>query len=557
MGGFSVNIPTGRAVARGVALALAAALAVPVTAAVPAQAATTASITIADPGAVVAGGVTLAGAVSRSNSPGDTTSVLIAMDASGSSRTPNGKDCNGDGRADPVGPQSPDDDDLNNDTAFGDLLDCEIGAAIALNGSLAASPVPNVQVGLMAFDENPALADLDPGPADVRFVAPATAGEPGETMLQTVAKSVLREKIRKYTERELPGENTNFNNAVLGAIGAFTGQPAGPKYVLFLSDGESAVSQETIDHLKASGVQLRTFAVDGAAGCEAASSLSELAGATGETCTNVDNPRNLAASLVSGISAVTVTVGGVTANATVDAVGGWKAAFRLGAGTFTATARATLANGATAQTTRTFRVAAPPPGSAAAAAAPAPGSVAPAAGTLLATTVRVRRPKNSRFAVPATVSGSVAPFGATGTTHQLDAARVVLQGRGGSGAAWVRLAAASVRSGGTYTITWKRTQAIKFLRVVLTPTGKYASSVSLVPAARISSCKATRSGAVRTMTCKTTAANGTKARLLASGSVADRARVRNGKVAVTRRGSFSGTVLSVDVSAKRHYTLRF
>ena len=72
--------------------------------------------------------------------------------------------------------------------------------------------------------------------------------------------------------------------------------------------------------------------------------------------------------------------------ATVDAVGGWRASFALGAGTYTATVRAVLASGVTQSAQRTFTVAAAPAG-------PAPGTVTPGPGALEATVVKVARPK--------------------------------------------------------------------------------------------------------------------------------------------------------------------
>ena len=65
---------------------------------------------------------------------------------------------------------------------------------------------------------------------------------------------------------------------------------------------------------------------------------------------------------------MTVSIGSVSVAATVDAVGGWRARFTLGAGTYTATARAVLASGVTQTAQRTFTVAGT-------AAGPAPGTV--------------------------------------------------------------------------------------------------------------------------------------------------------------------------------------
>ena len=57
------------------------------------------------------------------------------------------------------------------------------------------------------------------------------------------------------------GDGTAFNNAVRAAIDTLAEAPEGPKWIMFLSDGQSPIDDALLDELAASGVQLRSFAV--------------------------------------------------------------------------------------------------------------------------------------------------------------------------------------------------------------------------------------------------------------------------------------------------------
>jgi hypothetical protein len=241
------------------------------------------SISIDDPGSQVAGTVRLTGKVGAGAS--GVTSVLYAIDASGSTGDPQGSDCSGDGAAGG-------EDDFNGDASVGDVLDCEISGVLALNNSL---PEAGVQVGLVGLAGTAAAADLDPA-GSASFVPPDFTGGDYRPRIETVARSVEKFRIGLYDPRDLEG-GTNFDAAVQAALSTLASAPAGPKWIMFLSDGDAPVADAVLAQLRQSGVRLRSFGVGSGATCASSASLYKLASATGESCEVVDNPASLAAAL--------------------------------------------------------------------------------------------------------------------------------------------------------------------------------------------------------------------------------------------------------------------
>ena len=193
--------------------------------------------------------VTLAGTVGPG--AGATTSILYVVDTTRSTSTPTGSDCSGDH-------QLTADDDLNGDGSVGDVLDCEIAGVIALNSTLAAKP--RVQAGLVAFANNAAAADLDPN-GSATFLPPGYTGGDSRPRVETVARSVVGMAIGLYDPADLgdSGDGTAFNNAVRTALDTLAQAPDGPKWIMFLSDGQSPIDDALLDELTASGVHLRSF----------------------------------------------------------------------------------------------------------------------------------------------------------------------------------------------------------------------------------------------------------------------------------------------------------
>lgn len=520
-----------------VALAAVAAIAVAGVTAPPVVAA--ASLTIDAPAGPTAGTVELTGKVG----PGaeGVTSVLYVLDASISTRTFVGSDCSGNGA---VGAE----DDFNSDGRIGDVLDCEISGVLALNRSL---PATGVQVGIVGLAEIAAAADVDSGGGSAVFVAPGFTGGDPQPRIESVARSVVRQRIGLYEPRDLGGEGTNFSGAMDIALSTLASAPAGPKWIMFLSDGEAPVDDAILERLRTSEVRLRSFGIGGRATCGRFASLYRLANATGETCELVPNPASLASRLTGSqpdsVNGVTVTIDGVSVAADLDALGGWKARFTLGAGTYTATARASMASGATVSTQRTFTVA---PG----AGGPPPGSVTPGPGSLKATAIKVVEPRPTRKVLPATVTGRVGRFTSRfEATKQLQGARVVLQARA-DGAPWSTVDRDRADRSGSFAFKWRVKRSMTMLRVVLMPHRGYARSVATVPAPGISACKVTKRGNGWTLRCSTTAKNGSKVRLLKNGRATSFSRVDDGVFYL--RGAGPVGAFTVDITTrKRHIRL--
>lgn len=517
-----------------VALATASALCVPLTTPTAAAAASP-TVTIDSPStSVPAGTVQFQGAVNAGSST-DTTTVLYVVDASGSTKAVAG--CG----------------DLNGDAAT-NVLDCEIGAVKALNTSLITAS-SRLETGLEAFTNSAAAASLQTQTEGrLTFATPGYAGGLGEPRLNTVAGSVKLSHIGKFIDTDLTGHGTDFQAAIDTALATLATAPAGPKYVMLLSDGgRSNTTPPNLGPLAASGVHLRSFDLGGATNCTAL--LASLSAATGEACVSVPHPELLSAQLTGSqpisIRSVTVTISGKAFAANVDSVGGWRASILLGQGSYTATATATLSSGVSVSATRTITVGPPLAGTV----APPPGSVGPGAGTLLASKIRANRPSSNRHRLPSHVSGTVGRGGTTLIpTHALNGATVVLQGRSRVGGTWVTFAKSKVAKG-TYSLTWKRRGSVHDLQVKLVSFGGFAFSTASVPAAPISACKIRTSTAQRTLTCHTIAKTGTKARLFSHGHLLRHTKVSKGLVKVSIHGKFAGTVLKVYASKAHPYTL--
>jgi hypothetical protein len=509
-----------------------------------AASAASATVTIDAPAAPSAGAVTLTGSVGVG--AGEVTTVLYVVDATMSTASPTGADCSGNGAVDA-------EDDRNGDGSAGDILDCEITGVEALSGSLAATA--GLQVGLVAFGNQAAAADLDPA-GTATFVPPGYTGGDPVPRINTVARSVIRNQIGLYDTKNLGGSGagTAFNSAISVALSTLATAPSGPKWIMFLSDGQAAIDDGLLQQLNQSGVRLRSFGIGADASCEPHQSLYKMAAATGESCQLVPQPSSLAAGLTGSqpdaVASVTVSIEDVSVAATVDAVGGWTARFTLGAGTYTATVRAVLASGTVRTAQRTFTVA-PAPGG------PSAGTVAPGPGSLKATVVKVKQPKPSRAALPSRVTGRIGvPIKGLTVEPSLAGSQVQLEARTAEGAPWSTVDRDKADRAGKFVLKWRPVARVHLLRVVLLPDKGFAGSAAAVRTAKISACKVSgRKGAGWSMTCKTTAKKGSVVRLLKRGKVTDKARVRSGSFRVSGKGSVGAYSVDITVSKRRHIRL--
>ncbi|MEN8039953.1 MAG: vWA domain-containing protein [Actinomycetota bacterium] len=195
--------------------------------------------------------------------------------------------------------------DVNDDGLSDTILDCEIAAVLALNAAAASSGWVD-EVGLAVYGRYGAAADMSP----IVGIDPTTSPSAGPAHVYTVATSVVASPTHAgptdFTAKHVNRANTNFAEG-LGAAGTIVGaSTSASNLVVFLSDGRSndgaGYFGANLGELAATGAVVHTFAVGQGSSCSVGSdgTLQEIANATNGTCTEVQNPADLAG-LVSGL----------------------------------------------------------------------------------------------------------------------------------------------------------------------------------------------------------------------------------------------------------------
>lgn len=305
--------------------------------ALPVAASAEQSVTITNPeeGATVESPVSLEGVVGQEGGGGN--DVTIMLDVSGSTYSPNGMDCNGDGVADAQ-------DDLNGDHNEGDVLDCEIAGALSLAKSLRATN-PNVNLSLAIFGSEAATAKYKDGSTK----APISLKDGNEFQFDKMVRSVANGEVELYTP-EYAGGGTDFDAAVAETINK-------ADHVFMLSDGMSWVSDETLANLQASDTSFRTFAITESSDC---TDLGKIAQATGGTCTVVKDPSQLTASLTDGpgvdVDSVVLELDGQSYDLTLGTLNDFVHEQELCPGEYTALVTATYKDGNAVTDEVTFTV---------------------------------------------------------------------------------------------------------------------------------------------------------------------------------------------------------
>lgn len=280
---------------------------------------------------------------SFSASPTDGVNAVYVTDVSGSTASPTGQDCNGDGRADAL-------DNFNNAGATGDTLDCEISGVIALNASIRNAS--RVQVALIPFGSSASAANLGGAGVEKVFIPPAEDVDndrSGTADVVQAAGSMTQGQIALFSPRSV-STGTNFDAAITEPLRVKGLAPFSRTVAFFLSDGESSVSSSTLSSLTASGIEVSTYAIGAGTGCQTNGPLDQIAKATSRTCTTVTNPASLQGVLGGGqpsdLDRIEVSTGGTTQRASVDALGNWTAEFtNIAPGSKSITATAFLRDG--------------------------------------------------------------------------------------------------------------------------------------------------------------------------------------------------------------------
>ncbi len=258
--------------------------------------------------------VPVQGLATLSSLPTTSINVLYVIDLSGSTGDPTNVppvDVNGDGVVD-------DKDDLNKDGFQGDVLDAEIGGAIALNNSI--HDLEAVRVGVVVYASNAALVDISPEDGRQSFTSSPRAdrndnGTPDIEEVLTALDSDPRfgGSAGKFTEvgQDVLGNSTNFEDALRTVLAAFdTGTESSLNLVFFLSDGFSTSGGPIDDELSAARTRGIVINALGITAASDPSALSAMADSTGGTFVQVVDPSRLAAEITTirplGLAGVTL-----------------------------------------------------------------------------------------------------------------------------------------------------------------------------------------------------------------------------------------------------------
>ena len=236
----------------------------------------------------VGSSVTVNGTVSLTGGPVTPTNVAYVVDISGSTAAP----CK------PLEPS---------DTRT--VLNCEQQGAVALNGSLSATP--SLQAGVISFD--------DLGYTNQPFVAPSSP------LINTAINGLV------------PGGGTNYDAALTNVNTLYAPVPgANRKVVFFLSDGNPTTFTtgpgSPLALAATAGIVINTYSIgDGSLRCpEPGSALKVISDTTGGQCNDVTDPSTLAANLanarvevkMSGRAAIPAQVSGNNFTATFSSANG-------------------------------------------------------------------------------------------------------------------------------------------------------------------------------------------------------------------------------------------
>lgn len=223
-------------------------------------------------------------------------------------------DCNNDGNIDDGDNFTP------SDSIVGSVLDCEVGAVMALNDSLGSNP--SVSAAVVIFGTNAATAQ--------DFISPPDSDPDGDGL------SAIDATLIQLNQAGGPisvGGLTDFESALTEVTRLMNTRPSDEQRVAyFLTDGQDSSSITTAANAaRDAGIRIETFSIgDGASPCDG-SSLSEIASITGGMCTDVQDINTLTAVISNtsgvpptGISEVSVSLNGDASEVVaVDNLGNW------------------------------------------------------------------------------------------------------------------------------------------------------------------------------------------------------------------------------------------
>jgi lysophospholipase L1-like esterase len=293
------------------------------------------------------GEITVAGRVSTGTAD-ENAWVVYAVDVSGST-TANGFACS----------------DVNLNGSVGEILDCEIEGAIALNTSLAAIPnsQTNIKVGVVPFGSSATIGDVNPAAGVQAFTSPTDDLDVDNDRDRTadvvqVLSSLTSGRVGLFSVGNVGG-GTNFDAALNQSFNALESKQ-GRRIVVLLTDGVGSLTESTLTRGKNLGIEVRPFAISrGSDQCATGGPLRRIAAASGTECVYAPIPSQLTTAIAgqpAAIRDVTVSLDGAPAvTATVDPLGNFTAQlFVAEFGPHTLTVVARFTSGALVSTTRSF-----------------------------------------------------------------------------------------------------------------------------------------------------------------------------------------------------------
>ncbi len=157
----------------------------------------------------------------------------------------------------------------NGDADTNSILDCEIAAASSLNAT-AASLGTVGDVGLAAFGESSAAADVQPAGGDQSLTAPdADLNAVGGFDMDEALNSLNYGAVNMFTAKAVGSGSTNFAAGLSSAVGIAAASTKPNRMIIFMSDGQANTGADVGTVAVPADVTIFTFAVGAGSSCSA------------------------------------------------------------------------------------------------------------------------------------------------------------------------------------------------------------------------------------------------------------------------------------------------
>ncbi len=157
----------------------------------------------------------------------------------------------------------------NGDADTNSILDCEIAAASSLNATAAGLGTVG-DVGLAAFGESSAAADVQPAGGDESLTAPdADLNGAGGFDMDEALNSLNYGAVNMFTAKAVGSGSTNFAAGLSSAVGIAAASTKPNRMIIFMSDGQANTGADVGTVAVPADVTIFTFAVGAGSSCSA------------------------------------------------------------------------------------------------------------------------------------------------------------------------------------------------------------------------------------------------------------------------------------------------